>query len=470
MKRFTLGVIIGNRDFFPDHLVKTGRQELLAVLKSQNIDAVILDETDTKLGAVETYADARKCSELFRRERDRIGGILVSLPNFGDEKGVLESIKQAELDVPVLIQASPDTMSKMTVADRRDSFCGKISVTNCLRQAMIPYTLTSLHTVAPSDPSFAADLEQFVGVCRVVRGLRNARIGAIGARPNAFNTVRYSEKILEANGISVSTIDMSELFAAAHKLAGQQAVKQRLDQIKGYADTKSVPSESLQKMAQLAVAVEQWMTENDLQASALQCWTSIQQNYGVNPCALMSMMSQQLIPCACEVDVTGALTMYAMQLASGKPSALADWNNNYAEQGDKCVLFHCGNWATCFLEQPRMAYSDILASTQGKDKTYGALAGRTRPGPITLARLTSDDADGVIRGYVAEGTVTDDELQTFGSYAVVRVSELQDLLRYICLEGYEHHVAMNLSSSGDVLVEAMTNYLGWEMYAHPVLR
>jgi L-fucose isomerase-like protein len=467
MNGCTLGVIIGNRDFFPDHLVNKGRRELLEVLRRAGIDAVILDEKATKFGAVETYADARRCAELFRRERDRIDGILVSLPNFGDEKGVLETIKQARLDAPVLVQAFPDDMKKMAVEDRRDSFCGKLSVTSNLRQANIPFSLTALHTVHPSDVSFAADLERFTGVCRVVRGLRGARLGAIGARPNAFNTVRYSEKILEANGISVSTVDLSEILAQAVKLAGQPAVKDRLEAIKAYADTSGVPSEALQKMAQLAAAIDEWMQANDLQASAFQCWTSIQQNYGVNPCAVMSMMSQQLAPCACEVDVTGALTMYAMQLASGTPSALADWNNNYADQPDKCVLFHCGNWASCFLDRTKMRYSDILAGTQGKDKTYGALAGRTRPGPVTVARLSTEDDTGRIRGYVAEGTLTDDPLETFGSCAVVHVSGLQELLRYICLEGFEHHVAMNLSSCSQVLSEALTNYMGWDLYVHP---
>ena len=468
MKRCTLGVIIGNRDFFPDQLVKTGRQELLKALRQAGVDAVILDDKAAKLGAVETYADAQRCSELFRRERDRIDGILVSLPNFGDEKGVLEVIKQSRLDVPVLVQAFPDTVGKLTPADRRDSFCGKISVTNNLYQANIPFTLTGLHTVFPKEAAFAADLERFTGVCRVVRGLRGARLGAIGARPNAFNTVRYSEKILEANGISVSTVDLSEIFAAADKLAGSAAGKRKAQAIRGYCDTSAVPADRVAKMACLAIAIEQWMAANDLQASAVQCWTSMQQNYGINPCTLMSMLSDKLLPCACEVDVTGALTMYAMQLASGTPSALADWNNNYADQPDKCVLFHCSNWAKCFIDQPRMSYSPILASTLGPDSTVGTLSGRTRPGPITLARLSTDDAAGVICGYVTEGTVTDDELDTFGSCAVVRINELQDLLRFVCLEGFEHHVAMNLSSCSSILSEALTTYLGWEIYDHPV--
>ncbi|NTU75556.1 MAG: fucose isomerase, partial [Anaerolineaceae bacterium] len=250
MQKTTLGVIIGNRDFFPDRLVTEARQDILALFKEMNIDAVILNETDTKLGGVETWAHAKACAELFKKNAEKIDGILVCLPNFGDEKGVADTIKLSGLDVPILVQGYPDDLGQFTVERRRDSFCGKISVCNDLRQYGYEYSLTSLHTVHPLSASFRADLEKFVGVCRLVKGLRTARLGAVGARPGNFNTVRYSEKILQAYGISVTTVDLSEVFRWAGKLKdGDLRVTEKLDEITAYAKTGGVPSASLLRMA-----------------------------------------------------------------------------------------------------------------------------------------------------------------------------------------------------------------------------
>ena len=253
--------------------------------------------------------------------------------------------------MPVLVQAYPDDPDKLDVARRGDAFCGKISLTNNLYQYGIPFSVTEQHTVLPSDPRFGADLAKFLGVCRVVRGLKRARIGAVGARPAIFNTVRFSEKLLQASGITVTTVDLSEIFGAAGRLASDDPkVKARLDGIRAYTDTGGIPSEPLLKMAKMGVVLDDWIAENEVDATGIQCWTSIQKNYGINACTLMSMYSENLMPSGCEVDITGVISMYALQLASGKPSALVDWNNNYADEPDKCVLFHCGNWARSFFK------------------------------------------------------------------------------------------------------------------------
>jgi len=467
MRKATLAVIIGNRDFFPDRLVSEARDDILSLFKEMNIEPIILAENDTKLGGVETWEDAKKCAALFKARQSEIDGILVVLPNFGDEKGVADTIKLSGLQVPILVQAYPDDLDALNVERRRDAFCGKISVCNNLRQYGYPFTLTTRHIVHPLSEDFKADLKQFLGVCRVVKGLRNARLGAIGARPNAFNTVRYSEKLLQAYGITVSTIDLSEILGAANRLSDDDPrVRDRLAGIKAYAKHDSVPSPHLVRMAKLGVVISDWMAANDLNASALQCWTSIQQNYGINVCTLMSMMSEQLMPSACEVDVTGVLSMYALQLASGFPAALVDWNNNYGDDPDKCVLFHCGNWAKSFVPDVEIKTAPILGTTLGEENTYGAMAGRAQAGPVTFARISTDDRNGVIRTYTGEGQLTDDPLDTFGQRAVVEVRGLQSLMRHICKNGFEHHVAMTMGQVAGTLNEAFSTYFGWQNYHH----
>ena len=468
MKKTTLGVIVANRAFFPDKFVVEGRQEILDLLARWGIDAIVPDESMTKLGAVETWTDAQKCGDLFRANRDKIDGVLVTLPNFGDEKGVADALRIADLNVPILVHAYPDDINDLSTSNRRDAFCGKISVCNDLYQYSIPYSITQSHTVDPQSAEFKDELRKFVGLCQTVKGMKRARLGAVGARPDAFKTVRYSEKLLEASGISVSTLDLSEVFGSAQKLGDDHArVVAKLEEIHAYANAGKTPAASLVLMAKLGIVLTDWMNENSIDATAIQCWSSLQHNYGINVCTIMSMMSEKLMPSACEVDIAGVASMYALQLASTKPSALVDWNNSYANEPDKCVYYHCGNWAKSFVNEIQIVAAEVLGSTLGMENTWGALDGRTSAGPLTYARIDTDDRNGRINTYVGEGKFTDDYLsQMSGTRAVVEVPNLQKLMRYICKNGFAHHAAMSQSNVASVLAEAFETYLGWDVYHH----
>jgi len=463
----TFGVIIGNRGFFPDVLARDGREEVLRVLEQEGFKTVCLTPEETKFGSVETLNDARKCAELFKKHRDEIDGILVSLPNFGDERGVANSIRMAGLDVPVLVQAYPDDPDKMLMGSRRDSFCGKMSVCNNLWQYGIKFTLTESHTVAPDTDSFKADLKAFAATCRIVKGLKNVRIGALGARPAAFNTVRYSEKLLENNGISVETLDLSEVFGRVARLKDDDSkVQARLAGISSYVPTQGIPAASLLKMAKFGVVMDEWMAANALVGTSIQCWTAMEEFFGVVPCTLMSMMSNSLLPSACETDMAGMVAMYILQLASGEPSAIVDWNNNYGADPDKCVIFHCSNLPKHFFEDVKMDFQEIIAGSVGKENTFGTVVGQLKAGPLTYCRLSTDDLGGKIRAYTGEGEITPDKFRSFGGYGVIRVPNLQGLLQYICRNGYEHHVAVNRSHYGRAVADALANYKGWDVYHH----
>ncbi|MHB8523455.1 MAG: L-fucose/L-arabinose isomerase family protein [Limisphaerales bacterium] len=468
----TLGIIVGNRGFFPAHLCDSGRKEILQTLETAGIGLVILPTTATQFGAVESLADAQKCADLFKEHREKIDGILVTLPNFGDERGVANAIRWSGLKVPVLVHAFNDDPRIMTIKDRRDSFCGKMSVCNNLRQYGVPFTLTRLHTVRPDHQSFQADLADFVVTCRVVKALRNLRIGALGARPTAFNTVRYSEKLLEQSGISIETLDLFELFGWVGKMKDDDApVLAKLQEIHAYVVAKSIPPAALIKMAKFGVAVDNWMKQTRLNATAIQCWTAMEEFFGVVPCTLMSMMSNMLMSSACEVDIMGTVAMYAMARGGGKPSALVDWNNNYGEDPDKGVIFHCSNLPKdVFVDKgegkPTMDYQEIIAGTVGKENTYGTIVGRVKAAPFTYLRVSTDDAAGRVRAYLGEGELTDDPLKTFGGYGVVKIPNFQKLLRYICENGFEHHVAVNPTRIAAGVQEALSQYLGWEVYRH----
>jgi L-fucose isomerase-like protein len=462
-----LGLIVGNRGFFPDHLAATGREDMLRVLEQAGAEVVALTTEESKFGAVETFEEAKRCAALFKQHRDTLDGVVVTLPNFGDERAIADTLRLAGFPVPVLVQATPDTRGKMTIRDRRDSFCGKMSACNNLMQYGIPYSLTTLHTEDSSSPEFAEDLQWFLGVCRVVRGLRGLRVGSIGARPAAFNTVRYSEKLLEANGISVITIDLSEILGRIDRMKDDDTAAQtKLKGIQSYVSTRDVPATSLMKMAKLGAVIDGWMRETDVAISAVQCWTSLEEYFGVVPCTVMSMMSNDLMSSACEVDIAGVVGMHALRLASESPSALLDWNNNYGDDPNKAVCFHCSNLPKHFFADFKMDFQEIIAGTVGKLNTFGTVVGRVKSGAMTFARVSTDDRAGKLRGYVGGGRFTDDPLETFGGAGVVEIPRLQELLRFICERGFEHHTAANFSSVAPQVHEATTKYLGWDMHWH----
>lgn len=469
-KKLCFGVIIGTRAYFNSALAKDVRKQLLKTIEDQGYDYVILPEDATPTGSssIETREDGIKCAELFRQNRDKIDGIIVSLPNFGFEIGIINAISIADLNVPVLVQACDDENEKVDLDSRRDAFCGKISVCNNLYQYGIPFTDTTLHTYSIYSDLLAKDINRFAAICRVVNGLRHARIGAIGTRPAGFQTVRASEKILQATGITVVPVDLSEILGVARKIEDTDAeLVQKIEEIKKYARVPQQYSEKLILQAKFGVAVERWMNANAIDAVAIQCWDSLEQNYGCAACVTMSMLGEKLIPAACEVDIAGAVSMYALTLASQHQSALLDWNNNFAEDRNKCVCTHCGNFPKSFIMNDiELGTLGVLGRTLGKVHTFGAVYGKVKQGDFTFFRISTDDTKGCIKSYLGEGTITDDPYGMDGCIAVTKVDNLQTLMKYICKNGFEHHVAMCRGNVKDILQEAIESYLGWNLYVH----
>ncbi|MHA1931542.1 MAG: L-fucose/L-arabinose isomerase family protein [Promethearchaeota archaeon] len=467
LEKITFGIIVGNRDVFPDHLAKEGRLEIIEIMEKMGHNYVILSENDTMFGAVETYEDAKKCALKFKTYKEKIGGVIVILPNFGDEKGVANTLKLADLNVPVLIQASSDKIDKMDRPNRRDAFCGKISVTSVLYQHGIPFTLTKYHTCPIKSDIFMKDLERFEKICKIVNKLKNVRLGQIGTRPNAFETVRYSEKILEFNGITIEPIDLSEIFGLIDNLKDNDPIiEEKIDFIKNYTSSSTFLEEGVLKLAKLAVVVENWVIENDLDGFAFQCWPSIQDNFGIVPCAVLSMFSEGLVPAACEADISGLISMLILQIASGSPSAILDWNNNYGDDPNKMVLFHCSNLPISFFKDTKMTIHPIISDLKGEEVSYGAIQGRIKAKPCTLLRIDTNDLFGEIKAIITEGKFTEDKINTFGGFGIIEIPNLQELLKLVCEEGFAHHVAASLNDVGSIVYEALSKYLGYNIMFH----
>lgn len=472
-RKVTLGVIIGSRAFFSPAPCAQAREEVLAQLEKLDINVVTLPFEATANGAVQSVADAKLYADHFKAHRDDIDGLVICLPNFGDEIAIAELINRAKLDVPILLQASNDELDKVDVHSRRDAYCGKLSVANNFWQYGVPFTETTEHTMDISSAAFGADLDRFARTCRTVRGLRNGRIGAIGARTSPFQTMRYSEKLLQDSGMTVVTVDLSELIHAAENVSDSEPeFKAKLARIESYGKIPAyIKRDQIIKQAKWTLAVNRWIDENECDASAIQCWRSLQDNFGCATCLTMSMMGEDLMPSACEVDVMGAVSMYALTLASGAPAAILDWNNNYADHEDKCVCTHCGNYPKSFFgTTPEVADLDVLGESIGREKCFGAVKGKVAAGDMTYFRLSSDDRNGTLKSYLGEGAFTDDPFAMDGGIAVTKVARLRELMRFVSQNGFEHHVAMVRGHHADIVNEAVTRYMGWPIYHHNGVR
>jgi len=462
------GVVVTSRGFFPGWLALEARKQITGKLSDMGHEYVIVDENSMQYGAVQTYEDAKKCAELFNENRDRIEGIIVILPNFGDEVAVATAIHESKLNVPVLVQACDDDLELLDVDHRRDAFCGKLSVCNNLRQYGIPYTLTKLHTCSIESEEFTEDLKRFEKLCKIVNNLRKARVLAVGTRPGPFQTVRFSEKLLQKHGISVIVEDIGNIISRANKIDDIKKLNNTISEIREYVKVpENAPMDKIEKLARFKIALQEAVESYEADCAAVQCWNVLQNQFGCAACLAMSMLGDTGIPHACEMDVMGAITMYALSLASGTAAGYLDWNNNYGNDRDMCINFHCSNYPASFMGcKPSIGVLDILGTQLGYENCYGSVTGQVKPGPMTFCKISTDDASGKIRAYVGEGEFLDEKVNTFGGPAVCRVPNLQKLMHFICGEGYEHHVSMVRGHVADIVEEALTKYLGWEVYRH----
>ena len=465
MRTMTYALYYGNRGFFPASLIAGAREELPRAVRGLGHEVLQMESGATRHGAVETPEEGRRYAEFLAQNRGKYDGIILSLPNFGDETGAVAALREA--GVPILVQAYPDQMDKMGPASRRDSFCGKLSIMDVFHQTGIPFTALPPHTVHPQNTRFRDNLTYFDRLCRVVRAGRRMTVGALGARTTPFRTVRIDELALEKHGITVETMDMSDVMARMRALKPQAtgyAEKRRtLDQVSTW---EGVPEAARDNLTRLFVVLEDIAREMSLAAMSIRCWTELQKEMGISPCVVNGILADQGIPVACEVDTGSAVMMRMLGAAASSPTTIMDWNNNYGDDDDRCILFHCGNAPSSLMAGPgKVTDHSILQNELGAGRGFGCNQGRLKPGAFTFGGLMSED--GRLKAYLGEGTITMDPIpgNFFGVAGVALIPRLQDVLLHLGSEGHRHHVALTPGEVMDSTREAMVKYLGYDVTA-----
>jgi len=462
-RKTVFAVFFGNRGFFPASLIAEARKEIPKMLKKWGHDVLMLSEDATGYGAVETPIEGEAYANFLRKNRGKFGGVILCLPNFGDETGAVAALKEA--GVPILVQAYPDDLNKMSPELRRDAFCGKISIMDVFCQYGVKFTALKPHVVKPSSDRFKANVDYFDRVCRVVNGMKGMVVGAIGARTTAFKTVRIDEVALQRHGITMETQDLSDVFARMEAVRpGNKAYKEKGKLLKAYTSWEGVPEKAFDNIVRLGVVLDAIIKEYRMDAMALRCWVEMQKHLGISPCVLLGNLNNRGLPAACEVDVGNAVTMHALHLASGQPAVCLDWNNNYGEEDDKCILFHCGSVSKSLMtDSGSISDHAILANAVGKGCSYGCHVGHIAPLDFTFSSMITDA--GKLRFYLGHGSFTNDNIppEFFGCAGVAHIEKLQDVLLHVGQNGYRHHVSVTPGQVQLPLRDALEYYLDFEV-------
>ncbi|MBN1396275.1 MAG: hypothetical protein JW959_14725 [Pirellulales bacterium] len=462
-RKSTFALFFGNRGFFPASLQAAARREMRESLERMGHKVLLLDEDATRHGAVETPEEGRVYAQFLRRHEGEYQGVVLCLPNFGDETGAVAALQDA--GVPILVQAYPDELDKMAPELRRDSFCGKLSVMDVFGQYGVKFTALPPHTVHPSAAEFAGQVDYFDRLCRATAALKRMTVGAFGARTTPFKTVRIDELALQQAGITTETVDLSAVFERVRRQGEDAAeVKAKAEKLRAAADWSGVPPEALAMLSRLGVVLDQYIDELHLDAIALRCWTEIQEQLHVSPCVLMGELNDRGISAACEVDIGSAVAMHALAAASDGPAICLDWNNNYADQPDKCILFHCGPvpWSL-MTGRGRIVTHSILDNALPPGCSFGCNVGRIKPMEMTFGSMLT--RDGRLEFYLGEGRFTDDPIPDdfFGCAAAAEIPDLQTVLQTIGYLGHRHHVSVAGGRLAAPVWEALARYLGHEV-------
>lgn len=456
-------LFFGNRGFFPGELIASAREEVKAAVEKRGFETLLLPADLTRYGAVETPAEGKIFAEYLKQNQDNFDGVIMSLPNFSDETGAIAALRDCR--VPILIQAYPDEIGKMDFTHRRDAFCGKFSIMDVFYQSNLPFTVFEPHVVHPASNTFAEHIDKFAGVCRVVKGMKRFTVGAIGARTSAFKTVRFDELTLQKYDITTETVDLSEVFDRVKKVdESSEVFKAKYDHLKNYTNWSAAPEGKLELLSRVGVVIDGFVEELGLDCLAFRCWDEIERHLGVSPCVLLSEMNDRGLAAACELDVCNAVPMRALSLASENSATCLDWNNNYGDDEDKCILFHCGPVPESLMipKTGHITEHPMFKKAFGAGCGWGCNEGRIAPNDITY--MSSKTEDGRLVFYMGEGSFTADKIEDafFGCAGVAKIENLQEKLNIIGKLGYRHHVSVTKGHVLEAVEEAFDTYLDYD--------
>ena len=428
MKNVKIGFVPSHRAMFRDDDSFKMRNRVLKVLsKTKNVEVTVPDEPLTSKGLVRDDEDAEKTIELFKQAK--VEGIVIGAMNFGDEISAV-SVATAFPKCPKLVFAIKEE-PKVTGKDRRDSFCGTLSIASGLYRRSLPFLFAGV--CLPEESIFKESVANFVRVCSVVNGFRGAKIGLVGSRPERFETCAFNEVALSKQFEQrVVPVSLADIFSAADEIPESDTeLQETIQKISGQSDLSTLRKDVLEKLGRLECGLRRFAEERKLVGMGIRCWPTTIRSYGVVPCHTMGRLTDQGLMSSCEADIYGALSMLLQYLATMQSSVphFIDWTIQHPERKDVFLAWHCGN------APPSLACEGCRVQVTG----IGSGSFKLKTGMVTLCRLT--EYDGKFKLLITKGEVIDAEpVPQTGSW--VKVPDLDRLYRILIEGGFVHHASM----------------------------
>jgi L-fucose isomerase-like protein len=454
MRTLKIGFVPAHREpFGEDWAVEMRRRCLDAFPHSPQLEIIVPHERLTRGGCVRDDDEAEKVVALFRE--NEIDGLVIGTMTFGDEVSAL-AVASAFRDKPVLLFGTKEGPFTPDGNRLSDSFCGTLSISSGLHRRRIPFIFGGI--VFPEENNFKETVIDFLRTCAISRGFIGAKIGLVGPRPERFETCIFSEdQLMRKFKQRVTPVDLADIMSRASSLKDSPAVKKIAKNIKAQADSSAIASATLQNIAGLECALEQFAAEKGLSAMGIQCWTAMQSVYGISPCYAMGRLTDKGIMTSCEVDIYGALTMLLQYLASLGETVphFIDWTIRHQERENVFLAWHCGNGPpslACREGDISLKSHSILGPSLGIDRSMGTAEFQIAPGMVTLSRL--QEHDGKFKMLVAEGEIVASQQKLRGSWSWVEVPDLDKLYATLVKEGFTHHASLIHGDCSRALVNA----------------
>ena len=442
MENIKIGFVPAHREPFDDAWAVQMRKRCLDTLSHiKGLQVVAPDAKLTQGGLVRDDGDADKTIRLFRDEK--IDGLVIGAMTFGDEVSAL-AVASAFRDLPILLFGTKEGAFTSDGGRRSDSFCGTLAVSSGLHRRKIPFLFSGI--IFPEDSTFKPDIENFMAVCSIIKGFIGARIGLVGPRPERFETCICNEDaLLNSFNQRVAPTSLLDIMLRVEGLKDNAPeLKKIIGEMKKEADLSSAGADKVRTIAGLQLALKQFAAEKGLSALAVQCWTAIQQAYGISACYALGRLTDSGLMTACEVDVYGALTMLIQNLATLKtvPPHFIDWTIRHQSKKNQFLSWHCGNAPpslACRAQGIAIHPHSILSKQLGKERSMGTAEFQLKPGVVTLCRLT--ELDGEFKMLVTKGEIVESTQRLRGSWSWVKVPDLDGLYRTLVEEGFTHHAS-----------------------------
>ena len=456
-----LALLVANRGFFPSSVIESAYAEMRQAALKAGVELLEIEKDKVKYGAVETTQEGMVYHDFLEEHHGEYDGVIICLPNFGDENGIKAALR--DVNVPVLLQAYPDEIGKMDFAQRRDAFCGKLGLCSVFKQMGFKFTSGKPFVMHPLSDAFNKELTEFKAICNIVKKMRYMRLGVFGARTTAFKSVRFDEGAMERLGCDTESFDFTTVMEKYNEITADcEEAKFFKEKLLATADFSDAADYALDNLARFGATMMWFVKDQKLDAISVRCWSELQHLLHIAPCSLLGIFNSLGIPASCETDASNSIAMMALNAASGTPCGCLDINNNYGDDENKAILFHCGPLPVELMTGPGHIEEHLMfTKTQGENCSWGLNVGHIKPGVVTFAGARTEN--GEVHYYVEKGEVTADEIESayFGTPGVIKVDNLQDKLFSMQEEGFRHHTIITAGDHVREVEEALSKYLGY---------